>query len=245
MGRRVCLRPRTPSRYTRRRLNEALREEMRRDPSVFVMGEDVAAGETAAACSASPRAWSTSSARSASATRRSRRRASSGWRRRGGDGTAARRRAHVLRLPHPGDGPARQPGGQAPLHVRRPGRRPARRALEPRRLRRQGRAALPVARDLAHARPGPEGRRARRRPPTPRACSRPPSATTTRWSSSSTSSSTSRRARCRATSPPIPFGTAGVRRTGRDVTVVATHVMLHRALTVAESAAPRKASSSR
>ena len=76
--------------------------------------------------------------------------------RRGPARAAPGRRDHVLGLPDPGDGPDRQPGRQAALHVRRPGDGAAGHPHQQRRARQQGRPALPVARGVVHAHPGPK-----------------------------------------------------------------------------------------
>ncbi len=203
-------------------LNEALREEMERDPTVFCIGEDIAVwggggGVYGVTRDLVERVRRRSAIRDTPGVGGGDRRP----RRRGRSGRAAPgRRDHVLGLPDPGHGPDRQPGRQDALHVRRPGVGAAGHPHQQRRAGQQGRPALPVARSLVHAHPGAEGGHARARRPTPRDCSSPPSATTTRSSSSSTSGSTSRRARFpsasgRSRSASPRSGGEGRRRHGR------------------------------
>ena len=74
-------------------------------------------------------------------------------------------------------------------------------------------------------------------PRTPRACCWPRSTTPTRSSSSSTSCSTAPRARCPRRRERVPLGKTAVRRTGSDLTIVATGVMVSRSLEAAETLA--------
>ena len=152
-------------------LNEALREEMARDPARLRDGRGHRRlGRRRRRLRRHQGPASTSSARAGArhadlggGDRRARRRC-------GADRAAARGRAHVLRLRDARDGAARQPGGEDALHVRRPGKRAARRAIEHRRLGRQGRAALAVARDAGSCTSRASRSSCRRRRTTPRAC---------------------------------------------------------------------------
>jgi hypothetical protein len=80
--------------------------------------------------------------------------------RRGAHRSAPGRRGHVRRLHDAGDGPARQPRGEAPLHVRRRARRPAHDPGPVRGGRRDGRAPQPEPRGVVRPRAGPPGHRA-------------------------------------------------------------------------------------
>ena len=98
-------------------IHEALAEEMRRDPRVFIIGEDVAEAGTAFKVLTglveefgTERVIDTPISEAGIAGHR---------RRRGHDRHAADRRHHVRRLHHPDDGPDGQPGRQDPLHVGR------------------------------------------------------------------------------------------------------------------------------
>ncbi len=104
-------------------LNQALREEMQRDPDVFLMGEEVGVYQGAYKVSRGlleefgPNAGGRHADHRARVRRRRRRR---------GDGRAAAgHRVHDLELRAAGDRPDRQLGRQDALHVGRPGRVPA------------------------------------------------------------------------------------------------------------------------
>ena len=124
-------------------VNEAIAEEMRRDPTVFVIGEDVAeAGTPFKVLSGLVEEFGTERvidtpisepgfigiAVGAAMT-----------------GIAPDRRPDVRRLPVPGDGPALQPGGQDALHVGRQAEGADGAAHQPRRHAPVGGAAQPVA----------------------------------------------------------------------------------------------------
>ena len=134
-------------------------------------------------------------------------------------------------LPTAGDAD-RQPAAEVPVHVRRsvPG---------------PGDAACHLGRDRAFRHPalGDRSRagsctcpacasRVPRRPVRPTACCAPRSRTTTRSSSSSTRASTGARARS-AVARVAELGKAAVVREGGDVTIVATLLMVERALKAA------------
>ena len=96
-------------------------------------------------------------------------------------------------------------------------------------------AALAEPRELAHARPGAEGRRCRAVPSTPPACSRARSPTRTRSSSSSARRSTSARRRSpERARARFRSGRRSCCGEGRDVTVVALSRLVHEALAAAE-----------
>src|SRR5919201_56926 len=94
-------------------VNEALAEELRRDPTVYIIGEDVAeAGAPFKVLSGlvdefGPERVIDSPISEAGIP---------GPRRRD-DGDAACRRHHVRRLPHARHGPARESGGEGAVHV--------------------------------------------------------------------------------------------------------------------------------
>ena len=160
-------------------------------------------------------------------------------RRRGGDDGPAPGRLDELRRVHDGrDGRDRQPGGEVPLHVRRPGER----ADGAARLRRHaslvGGPALREPRGAVRARPGPQGRGAvdaggregaarggdrRRRP----------------GRSTSRTSRSARVAARRSRRAPheVPLGQASVRRPGTDVTLVAYSIMARHAEQAAQELA--------
>ncbi len=125
----------------REALRDAMAEEMRRDPDVFLMGEEVAEYQGAYKVTPGPAAGIRRQARDRYADHRA-------WlcrhRRRRGDGRPeADRRVHDLQLRHAGDGPDHQLRGEDALHVRRPDglldrvprperrRRPRRRPAQP------------------------------------------------------------------------------------------------------------------
>ena len=145
------------------------------------------------------------------------------------------RRADDDQLLPAGDGPDRQPRRAHPLHVRRPGRRAARRP--------HAAGRRPPARPDALALVGgdvpPRARPARRRAVDAGRREGPAqgrrSATTTPSSSSSTSTSTASAARCpRTPTCSCDFGQAAIRREGSDVTIVG----ISRMAVTAEDAAP-------
>ncbi len=100
-------------------IQEALREEMQRDPNVFLMGEDI--GVYGGAYGATRDLWKEFGLERVRDTPISE--ATIGGAAVGaamcGMRPASRGRDHVRRFHPPGDGPDRQPGGQEPLHVRR------------------------------------------------------------------------------------------------------------------------------
>ena len=188
---RACMADRSPYRDA---LNQALREEMQRDPDVFLMGEEVGVYQGAYKVSRGPARRVRPDARGGHADHRAglRRR-----RRRRGDGRApAGHRVHDLELRAARHRPGRQLRGQDALHVGRPGRR-AGGVPRARAARRCSSARSTRRRSRATTRTSPGSRSScRPRRPTPRACSRAPSATTTRWCSSRARCSTTPRARC-------------------------------------------------
>lgn len=140
-------------------LTEALREEMHRDSSVFLMGEDLCTwgdnGGVFGVTKGLAKEFGLERVRDTPISERLRRARS----RCRGHRHASGRRADVRRLSHAGDGASRQPGREDPLHVRWTGWRSARRAHQHRRIGWQGRTAFSVAGGVADARPRPEGRR--------------------------------------------------------------------------------------
>ena len=141
--------------------------------------------------------------------------------RRGDAGHAPRRRDHVRGLPDALAGAARQPGGEAPLHVRRPAEGAADRAHAGRRGLVAGRAARAAARGVVRPRPGAEGRVRLDADATCAGCSGRRSTTTTRSSSSSTARSTGSRRRCPTSSSRSRSARRASTAQGEDVTVVA------------------------
>ena len=158
----------TVNQSMREALRDAMAEEMRRDPDVFLIGEEVAQYQGAY-------------------------KVSQGLLEEFGDrrvidtpiteqgfagvgigaafaGSEAHRRVHDTQLRHAGDRPDRQLGGQDALHVGRPGHR-ADRLPRPERRGGAGRCpAQPVLFGLVRAHPRLEGRSPHRRRPTPRDC---------------------------------------------------------------------------
>ena len=130
-------------------------------------------------------------------------------------GPAAGHRVHDLELRAARDRPGRQLRGQDALHVRRPVRRARSSSAARTAPRCSSRAQHSQAfESWLRPHPGPQGRHARPRRPTPRACSRAPSATTIRWSSSRARCSTTPRARCPTGEHVVPLGKADVKREG-------------------------------
>ena len=139
-------------------VREAIAEEMRRDPTVVLMGEDVAeAGTTFKVLKGLVEEFGHDPHhRHADLGGRFHR----PRRRRRDDRHAPDRRHHVRRLPDAGHGPDRQPGGQDPLHVRRQVEGADRHPRDDGRDPAVGGAALAVAARLAEPHSRPEGRRA-------------------------------------------------------------------------------------
>ena len=141
----------------REALRDAMAEEMRRDPDVLLMGEEVAQYQGAYKVSPGPARRVRRQARHRHADHRAGLRR---HRRRRGDGRPeADRRVHDLELRHAGDRPDHQLGRQDALHVRRPDGLPDR---VPRAQRRGGprrRPAQPGLLGLVCPHPGPEGGR--------------------------------------------------------------------------------------
>ena len=139
----------------REALRDAMAEEMRRDASVFVMGEEVAEYQGAYKVTQGllqefgpKRVVDTPITEHGFAGL--------------GVGAAfvgpeADRRVHDLQLRHAGDRPHHQLGGQDPLHVRRPARRADRVPRPERRRFARRRPAQPRLRRLVLQRAGPEG----------------------------------------------------------------------------------------
>ena len=139
----------------REALRDAMAEEMRRDPDVFLMGEEVAQYQGAYKISQGLLEEFGAQARDRHADHRAglcRRR-----RRRGHGRPEADRRVHDLELRHAGDRPDHQLGRQDALHVRRPDRLPDRVPRPQRRGRPRRRPAQPVLLGLVRARARPEG----------------------------------------------------------------------------------------
>ena len=142
----------------REALRDAMAEEMRRDPDVFVMGEEVA--EYQGAYKVTQGLLEEFGARRVIDTPDHRARLCRSRRRRGARRTEADRRVHDLQFRHAGDGPADQFGGEDALHVGRPGAgldrvpRPERAGVARRR------PAQPGLFGLVLARSRPEGDRA-------------------------------------------------------------------------------------
>ena len=143
----------------REALRDAMAEEMRRDPDVFLMGEEVAQYQGAYKVSQglleefgdkrvidTPITEQGFAGVGVGAAMR---------------GPQADRRVHDLELRHAGDRPDRQLGGQDALHVGRPAcALPDRVPRTQRRRRPRRRPAQPVLLGLVCARAGPEGDRA-------------------------------------------------------------------------------------
>ena len=158
----------------REALRDAMAEEMRRDKDVFVMGEEVAEYQGAYKVTqglleefGAQRVVDTPITEHGFAGL--------------GIGAAlaglkADRRIHDLQFRHAGDGSAHQFGGEDAIHVGRPGQAVDRVSRAERRGVARRRAAQPGLFVLVLAHSRPEGDRARRPRPTPRACSRPRSA---------------------------------------------------------------------
>ena len=205
----------------REALRDAMAEEMRRDPTVFLMGEEVAQYQGAYKVSQGLLEEFGDRARDRHADHRAR--LYRPWRVGAAfGGPAAHRRIHDLELRHAGDGPDRQLRRQDALHVGRADALPDRvpRAERPGRAR--GRPAQPGLQLLVRAYPGRESRRAlfRRRCKGP--AESPRSAIPIRSSSSKTKSSMAARSRCRSsTIIVVPIGKARVIRQGTHVTLVA------------------------
>ena len=160
--------PRPSSQTMREALRDAMAEEMRRDPDVFLMGEEVAQYQGAYKISQGLLEEFGAQARDRHADHRAglcRRR-----RRRGHGRPETDRRVHDLELRHAGDRPDHQLGRQDALYVRRPARLPDRVPRPQRRGRPRRRPAQPVLLGLVCARARPEGGGALQRRPTPRAC---------------------------------------------------------------------------
>ena len=102
-------------------LRKALADAMTEDPDVIIIGEEVGRYGGAYGVTKDLIKRVRRRARDRHADLRAGHRRRRG--RRGDDRAAAGRRAHVRRLHRHDDGPARQPGRQDPLHVRRPDRR--------------------------------------------------------------------------------------------------------------------------
>ena len=140
-------------------INEALREELRRDPAVFVIGEDVAEAGTpfkvllGLVDEFGPRPRD----RLADLGGRHHR----DRRRRRDDRDAPGGRHHVRGLPDARDGSAREPGRQGALHVRRRAARADGAAHDARRHTPLGGPAQPEPARLGQPHPGPQGRAAR------------------------------------------------------------------------------------
>ena len=133
-------------------VNEALAEELRRDETVFVIGEDVAEAGTPFKVLAGlvaefgPERIVDSPISEAGITGLGVGAAMTG--------SAPGRGHHVRRLPHARDGPAREPGGEDALHVRRQAERPAHAADDDGRDAAVGRAAQPEPARVGGPRPG-------------------------------------------------------------------------------------------
>ena len=142
----------------REALRDAMAEEMRRDPDVFLMGEEVAPVPGRLQGEPGPAGGVRRQARHRHAHHRAglcRRRHRRGVRR-----LETHRRVHDLELRHAGDRPDRQLSRQDALHV---GRRDARARRLPRAQRRRRprrRPAQPMLLGLVRARAGPQGDRA-------------------------------------------------------------------------------------
>ncbi len=142
----------------REALRDAMAEEMRRDPDVFLMGEEVAEYQGAYKVTPGPAAGIRRQARDRHADHRA-------WlcrhRRRCGDGgPEADRRIHDLQLRHAGDRPDHQLRGQDAVYVGRPDGLLDRVPRTERRRRPRRRPAQPGLFGLVLAGPGPQGDRA-------------------------------------------------------------------------------------
>ena len=139
-------------------VNEALAEELRRDETVFVIGEDVAeAGTPFKVLSGlveefGPERILDSPISEAGITGLGVGAAMTGMRPGG--------RHHVRRLPDARHGPAREPGREGALHVGRQAERAARPAHDARRDAPLGRPAQPEPAGVGGPHPGPQGRAA-------------------------------------------------------------------------------------
>ena len=125
----------------REALRDAMAEEMRRDPDVFVMGEEVAEYQGAYKVTPGPAAGIRRAARHRYADHRAR--LCRARRRRGVRRPKADRRIHDLEFRHAGDGPDHQFRRQDALHVGRPDGLSDRVSRPERRRRARRRAAQP------------------------------------------------------------------------------------------------------
>ena len=216
----------------REAVNAAIDDALADDPAVVFLGEDIAnEGGVFKTNSGLPEKHPRARHQHAHLRERLHRRGPG----HGRGGHASHRRVHVRRLPAHRRRRHRQPAAQVPLHERR---RPlgAGDAARHQWCRRSLRHAAQRHRGvLVH---GPaRAARGRRRAPRlrPTSSSAPRCARTTRSSSTSTSCSTSTRPRSRAAAF-AQVGKASVEREGGDVTIVATMLMVHRALQAASLA---------
>ena len=171
-------------------LRDAMAEEMRRDETVFLMGEEVAQYQGAYKVSRDLLQEFGERRVIDTPDHRARLR---GPRRRGRHGgPEADRGVHDLELRHAGHRSHHQLRGQNALYVGRPDQMLDRVPRPQRRRRPRGRPAQPGLFGLVRQRAWTEGDRALRRRRRQGACSRPPSATQTPWSFWSTRCSTAR-----------------------------------------------------
>ena len=143
-------------------IDEGIQQEMERDPTVLYFGQNMATTENDAV-------RRRRSGTTACASRRSPRPPRSAWR--SAPRWPASARSSSSTWPSSCSSPWTrcQRGAALPLHVRRPGQGAARAQGRLRLHRRLGGPAHRLARRAVHGRAGPEGRRARRPPPMPRA----------------------------------------------------------------------------
>ena len=140
----------------REAVRDALATAMRDDPDVFIMGEDIAEmGGSMGVTHGLLDEFGPERVRNTPISEMAI--VGAGHRRRDA-GDAAGRRDHVRGLPHALDRAARQPGGEAPLHVGRPAEGAADDPDAGRCRLVAGRAARAAARGVVRPHPGPEGR---------------------------------------------------------------------------------------
>ena len=145
----------TKAMTVREALRDAMAEEMRRDPTVFLMGEEVA--EYQGAYKVSQGLLEEFGAKRVIDTPITEHGFAGLGVGAAFGGLAADRRVHDLQLRHAGDGPDHQLGGQDALHVGRPDGLPDRLPRPQRRRRARRRAAFAMLCELVRPCAGPEG----------------------------------------------------------------------------------------
>ena len=227
-----------PLRQTvREALRDAMAEEMRADPDVFLMGEEVARYQGAYKVSQGLARRVRRSARDRHADHRARLHRSRGRRR--VRRPEARRRVHDLQFRHAGDGPSDQLRRQDQLHVGRTDGLPDRVPRPQRRGRPGGGPAFAMLCELV---------RSRSRPPRDRSLfrGRREGAAQVRDPGSEPGDIPRERASLRPdlrhagrSGRLVPIGEAKVLRTGSDVTIAAFSIMVGHALEAADELAAK------